>query len=303
LERRRDIPFAFTIALSVLVFACGKQSALTSKQLTPSQVYRNFREAIRNKDVAAFKKAITQRSLRSFAESEAAPLADVDQIILSRLDIPQAPPVPPTERLQTRNERIEGERATLEAKYDDDKDWSIDFFLKEEGEWRLEVFLGNASPRLFLQTLDYASKKNEVMFFKALLGKRLLEEMERKVRAENRPVDEAINELRGTLARDLPDRRDTDPQIQVENESKATLKIEKIEMGQPVFVIYNFTKEDNGWKIDAPARQIEAVEQPGAVERETPVGPVLRKDSEPPPPPPPPPGSTGKRVRDHKLSP
>jgi hypothetical protein len=114
-----------TIALLVVALsgaACGKKS-------TPTETFKAFYEAAKKKDAAGIKKALS-KGLLSKLEDEAKKANKSFDDFLVNVNLPDAMP-------ETRNEKIDGDKATLEIKGRGDA-WRPTNFVKEDGEWKLD---------------------------------------------------------------------------------------------------------------------------------------------------------------------
>lgn len=101
---------------------------------TPVDAYKAAYNARKNKDVPALKKLMSKDIMEFFGEI--AGLGEqpqtVDEMLKELCDKPQAPTA------ETRNLKIDGDKATLE--YLDEKGgWSTMDFIKEDGMWKLTI--------------------------------------------------------------------------------------------------------------------------------------------------------------------
>lgn len=108
---------------------------------SPSATYRAAFEARKNKDVAGFRKWISREALEYLTRrGQRSPTRQtLDQILKDLVNSPQAATP------QTRNERIEGNRAMLEYQ-DEDGTWLNMEFIKEDGVWKLTIDGGDELP-------------------------------------------------------------------------------------------------------------------------------------------------------------
>lgn len=103
---------------------------------TPTDAYKAAYAARKNKDVPALKKLMSKDIMEFFTEISGLgeKKQTVDEILMELCEKPQAPTA------ETRNEKINGDKATLE--YLDEKGgWSTMDFLKEDGVWKLTIAL------------------------------------------------------------------------------------------------------------------------------------------------------------------
>ena len=121
------------LAFSMLVF-----SVLACKSLgigsSPTATFKAFYEAQKNKDVPGIKKTLSKNSLAMFDKVAKEQHKTVDEMLREGFDEPtfKSPNMP-----ETRNEKIDGETATLEVQDSDTKKWEKMYFVKEDGDWKL----------------------------------------------------------------------------------------------------------------------------------------------------------------------
>ncbi len=120
--------FAVFLLLSIAACKFGAESS-------PTATLKTFYEAQKNKDIAAYKRTLSKSSL-DILESTAREFQKktFDESMQSAFNDPnfKAPQL-----LQTRNERIEGDSATLEYQDDESKKWETMYFIKAGGEWKI----------------------------------------------------------------------------------------------------------------------------------------------------------------------
>lgn len=121
---RRFISFAMVVIFAAaLVAACGKAQ-------TPTEGFKAFYEAAKNKDAAGLKKTISKRMLAELEKQAKSEGKEFDAFLID-VDAPPAMP-------EVRNEKIEGETATLEIKGARGDTWRSTKFVKEDGLWKLD---------------------------------------------------------------------------------------------------------------------------------------------------------------------
>jgi hypothetical protein len=114
-----------TIALLVVALmgvACGKKS-------TPTETFKAFYEAAKKKDAAGIKKTLSKNLLSKLEDEAKKANKPLDEYLIN-VSVPDAMP-------ETRNEKIDGDNATLEIKVRNDT-WRPESFVKEDGEWKLD---------------------------------------------------------------------------------------------------------------------------------------------------------------------
>lgn len=97
----------------------------TTGASTPTAAFKAIYEAAKNKDVAGFKKNLASSDLKGLD----------DNFLKEMMNSPENN-VPPT--LETRNEKIDGDKATLESKKKNG-DWETINFVKEGSEWKVKL--------------------------------------------------------------------------------------------------------------------------------------------------------------------
>lgn len=122
-ERSRAVAVLTILAIALAGgTACGKKS-------TPTDTFKAFYDAAKKKDAEAMKKTISKNLLSKLDEMAKQRNKPLDEILVN-VNLPDAmPPV--------RNEKVEGDRATLEVQTRGES-WKPLTFVKEDGEWKLD---------------------------------------------------------------------------------------------------------------------------------------------------------------------
>jgi outer membrane biogenesis lipoprotein LolB len=115
--------------ISLLIVGCSG-AATVSSVVSPTDTLKNFIEASKKKDVAAIKKTLSKGSLELAEESAKKQNITVDELF-SRDNTAMPGEIP-----EIRNERIEGDAASVEVKDLTDGYDTIPF-VKEEGAWKI----------------------------------------------------------------------------------------------------------------------------------------------------------------------
>lgn len=125
---RQTVALAAAALLSVaLLAACGSK-----KSSTPTEAMKNFYEAVKKKDAGAVKAMLSKESLKSLEEDAKRKNKSLDEELQLDLIGSMFGDNPP----EIRNEKIEGDRATLEFKTEKSPNWSTAKFVKEDGDWK-----------------------------------------------------------------------------------------------------------------------------------------------------------------------
>lgn len=101
---------------------------------TPTDAYKAAYAARKNKDVPGLKKLLSKDILQFFTEISGLgeKKQTLDELLMELCEKPQAPTA------ETRNEKINGNKATVE--YLDEKgDWPKMDFIMEDGSWKLTI--------------------------------------------------------------------------------------------------------------------------------------------------------------------
>lgn len=112
----------------------------TSTSTSPTAVMTAAFDASKKRDVAGFKKAVSSADLKDLDEMVKRSGGSVDDFLKEMMSDPDAT-MPAS--LETRNEKINGEKATVEYK-NKAGEWKTAHFIKEGGEWKMQM--GNPSP-------------------------------------------------------------------------------------------------------------------------------------------------------------
>lgn len=118
----------FIVAASTLLLislsgaACGKKS-------TPTETFKAFYDAAKKKDAAGIKKTLSKNLLGRLEDEAKKANKPFDEYLVN-VNLPDTMP-------ETRNEKIDGDKATLEIKVRSDT-WRPESFVKEDSEWKLD---------------------------------------------------------------------------------------------------------------------------------------------------------------------
>ncbi|HEX8143847.1 MAG TPA: hypothetical protein VF553_14710 [Pyrinomonadaceae bacterium] len=111
--------------------------ATTASLTTPTNTFMAFYEASKKNDVEAVKRTLSKGSL-DFLTGEARKdnktLEAALTESLKNADVPTTTP-------EVRNEKIDGDNATLEVKDNKTNSWDTFNFVKENGEWKIKLGL------------------------------------------------------------------------------------------------------------------------------------------------------------------
>jgi hypothetical protein len=109
----------------------------TSSGSTPTDAFEAYYEAIKEKDVNAVKKLFSKSMVTMMEEQAKRSNKTVDDVMAEGLK--QASAEVPETMPETRNEKIDGDTATLEVRDEKKDKWETIHFVKEDGEWKLSL--------------------------------------------------------------------------------------------------------------------------------------------------------------------
>ncbi|HWT01708.1 MAG TPA: DUF4878 domain-containing protein [Pyrinomonadaceae bacterium] len=122
--------FAFALALVGLALA---SAACNKAGKSPTGTAKAFYDAVKSKDVAGMKNAMSKKSLQMMEQVAKIQNKSLDDWLKERSEQD-----PPTGSFETRNEKINGDMGTLEVN-DGKGKWDTVHFVKEDGLWKLDL--------------------------------------------------------------------------------------------------------------------------------------------------------------------
>ena len=119
------------VALMLMLAVAGCKSGSS-----PTATFKAFFEAQQKKDVAGMKKNLSKTSLAIMEKSAKEQNKTIDDAIKEQLENPASK----TDKIpETRNEKINGNEATLELRNEDTNKWDTMYFLKEDNAWKIAL--------------------------------------------------------------------------------------------------------------------------------------------------------------------
>lgn len=121
---------ALIIALTTLAFvseACNRSS--------PTNTLKTFIEAVKKKDNEGIKKSLSKDSVKRFEDLSKILGKSLDETISTVFSEASSSASMP----ETRNEKIDGDTATVEVKDDKTGEWKTLPFVKEDGQWKIAL--------------------------------------------------------------------------------------------------------------------------------------------------------------------
>ena len=116
------------IALGVFTAACGSKAGSS-----PTATAQAFYEAAKSKDTSGMKNLISKNTLDMMDKAAKAQNKTLDDLLKASNES-----APPPATFETRNEKIDGDKATLEVNQDGKGRWQTMNFVKEDGSWKLD---------------------------------------------------------------------------------------------------------------------------------------------------------------------
>lgn len=126
--------------LALTLAACGA----AQKEKSPTETLKTFIEASKNKDVETIKKSLSKKSLELLEQTAKEQNTTADELLKKNNAAPLK------EMPETRNEKIEGDTATVEVKDKTSGNYETIPFVKEDGDWKiaLDVFMQNVMKKM-----------------------------------------------------------------------------------------------------------------------------------------------------------
>ena len=139
MKRQKIVALMMGVVIIALTTAACKRGAGSS----PTATFTAFYEASKNKDVEAAKKIFSKKTLELFEIEARAKNKTLEEMFKAGMD--QKPP--PDKLPEMRNEKINGDEATLEVKDAQTGRWDTLTFVKEDGQWKIALDkMGSQTP-------------------------------------------------------------------------------------------------------------------------------------------------------------
>jgi hypothetical protein len=118
------------VAIALAIGACKKGAGSS-----PTATFRAFYEASKKKDVASAKQMFSKHTLELFEIQAKMQNKSVDEMLKAGVEQKPVPDKMP----EMRNEKINGDEATLEIRDDQNDKWDTLPFVKEDGQWKIAL--------------------------------------------------------------------------------------------------------------------------------------------------------------------
>jgi hypothetical protein len=107
----------------------------TAGASTPTAAFTAYYEAVKRKDAAAVKALFSKGTVSMMEERAKRENTTLDDVMKKGLE--GAGEGIPAEVPETRNEKIDGDKATLEVKDEKKDTWETLHFVREDGQWKV----------------------------------------------------------------------------------------------------------------------------------------------------------------------
>jgi preprotein translocase subunit SecD len=108
---------------------------VTVSASTPTETFNSYYEAIKRKDVNAFKSLFSKGTLSMLDDRAKRQNTTTDAVIKEGIE--EASKEVPATLPPTRNEKIDGDKATLEVNDEKKEKWETLHFVREDGQWKI----------------------------------------------------------------------------------------------------------------------------------------------------------------------
>ena len=116
------------IILTCILFACAD----VEKPSTPLETLKSYTQAIKKKDTTTMKLLLSDASIKMAEQEAKAQNVTLDEIVKRETLFSEN-----QSTVEFRNEKIDGERATIEMK-DSFNSWNTVPFVREDGIWKID---------------------------------------------------------------------------------------------------------------------------------------------------------------------
>lgn len=120
---------ALTLALTLAALAAA---ACKGAGASPTATYKAAYAAMKNKDVAGFKKVLSKKDLQEMeddAKQAGKSSDDLLKEVMNAFKLPKSD--------ESKDEKIDGDKATLQVRNEKDE-WETINFIKEDGDWKMK---------------------------------------------------------------------------------------------------------------------------------------------------------------------
>ena len=122
----------YLILFILLVFSGSFGCSGDEKPATPLETFKTYTKAIKKKDITTMKLLLSRDTLKMHEQEAKAQGVTVDDIVKRETLFSES-----QKTVEFRNEKIDGDKATLEVKDPSDY-WQTVYFVREDGEWKID---------------------------------------------------------------------------------------------------------------------------------------------------------------------
>ena len=136
------------LAFAALAFAACNKGGYA----TPTAAFKTFYEAAKSNNIEGIKRSMSKKTMEAMTKAAGKENKSVDESLKDMAkDAPSKTP-------QTRNEKIDGDKATLEVKDDKMDKWDSVPFVKEDGQWKIALLDSMSDAMDKMDTMDPTKK-------------------------------------------------------------------------------------------------------------------------------------------------
>jgi hypothetical protein len=147
----RNLLILLVLSIFATFAACGGED----KPATPLETFKTYTKAIKKKDITTMKLLLSRETLKMHAEEAKSQGVTVDDIVKRETLFNEN-----QTSVEFRNEKIDGEKATLEVK-DPMGFWQTVHFVMEDGEWKIDK---KSSADQLMQEIEEENRKADEEF-------------------------------------------------------------------------------------------------------------------------------------------
>ena len=118
----------------------SQPSSQTALAGSPTDILKTFAEATKKKDIETIKKTLSKSMMKVVEETAKRQSISVDEMLM-KVEAPRG---------ELKNEKIEGDAATVEVKNETTGEYDVMPFVKEDGSWKiaLDVYMENVMKKM-----------------------------------------------------------------------------------------------------------------------------------------------------------
>jgi hypothetical protein len=143
----------------VFIFAIGLMFAVSCSRerapATPYETFATYTKAINRKDTTTMKLLLSSESMKMHEQEAKAQGLTVDDVVKRETLFREG-----QRKVEFRNEKIDGDNATLEVKTDGDR-WETVPFVREDGVWKIDK---KGYRDRFIQDIEQENRQADEMF-------------------------------------------------------------------------------------------------------------------------------------------